>query len=283
MDDQGFPQRSIWLKFQPRKRHLAPAARTLYSQSNHRDSTKNCINLSWCVFFLVTSAVNISAQEVTRVSNQPQARALVSESLRYRMLSGTLEVGQVIVNIVNESGGEFIHIIESTSGLLERTTTLLVRQDSTLSPRASHTVRSNAGLSQEIQLQYEAGKVTGAIVQPKRLGGAKEVRASFLSQTQDYYIVPYFLRSCALQVNQVIKFPVYEALGNRVELARGWVVKLEEVEVAAGKFVCYRMEGFTGKLRWIFYFDKKFPHRLIKQKLPALHLETELFEVTPNT
>jgi hypothetical protein len=142
-------------------------------------------------------------------------------------------------------------------------------------------VRINAGLEQEIQLEYEAGQVLGAIVQPERLGGEKAVSAGLLPHTQDSYIVPYYLRSCALQVDQVIKFPVYEALHDRVELARGWVAKLEEVEAAAGKFVCYRVEGFTGRLRWIFYFDREFPRRLIKQKWPALSLETELIEVNP--
>ena len=203
--------------------------------------------------------------------------------MRYRLRAGTQEVGQISVNIRNHGEENFIQIVESASGLIERTTTLLVRKDSTLTPTASHTVMTNASLSQEIQLQYEANKVNGAILQPDRLGGAQEVSVSFNARTQDYYIVPYFLRSCALQVNAVIKFPVYEALRNRVELARGWVVAFEEIEVPLGKFVCYRVEGFTGRLRWILYFEKDFPHRLIRQKWPALHLESELVEITPGT
>lgn len=244
---------------------------------------KNCLKLSWCVFVLVTLAVNVFAQEQSDSAAQARAQALVSEAMRYRLRTGTQEVGQISVNIRNHGEEDFIQIVESASGLIERTTTLLVRKDSTLTPRASHTVMTNASLSQEIQLQYEANKVNGAILQSERLGGAQEVSVSFSASTQDYYIVPYFLRSCALQVNEVIKFPVYEALRNRVELARGWVVALEELEVPLGKFVCYRVEGFTGRLRWILYFEKDFPHRLIKQKWPALHLESELVEIAPGT
>lgn len=246
-------------------------------------ATSNCIKLSWCVFFLVTITVNVFAQETLDLYLPMSSQVLRSESLRYRMLSGVTEVGQITVNIINDHNDGLLQIVESTSGIFERTTTLLIRSDSTLSPLASHTVMTKESFSQEIQLQYATDKVSGAVLQPKGFGGTHEISTPLTTQTQDYYIVPYFLRSCALQVNKVIKFSVYEAVRNRVELARGWVVKLEEIEVPMGKFVCYRVEGFTGKLRWILYFDKEFPYRLIKQKLPALRIETELVEVTPNT
>jgi len=208
--------------------------------------------------------------------------ALINEVLRYRVITGTTEVGQITVNIVNKDDA-LLHIVESATGLFERTTALLVRKDSTLHPLASHTVMMKESYSQEIQLQYSYGNVSGEVFQPEKLGGRQRVSALLSAKTQDYYIVPYFLRSCALQVNEVIKFHVYEPLRNHVELARGWVVKLEEIEVPVGKFACYRVEGFTGKLRWILYFDKEFPHRLIKQKFPALRIETELLEVMPNS
>ncbi|MEK7727832.1 MAG: hypothetical protein AAB354_05420 [candidate division KSB1 bacterium] len=283
MDDQSFFLRRCQARNTIVKQPLRAAIPHCSLPNLGHASTKNCINLIWCVFLLVTAAVNISAQEIANLTVPDQTQVLVSESLRYRMLTGSLEVGRVTVNIVNESHDEFVHIVESVTGLIERTTTLLIKKDSILSSNSSYTIMSKASLTQEIQLQYESNTVSGTVVQPERSGGARKVNATFFSKTEDYYIVPYFLRSCVLQKNRVIKFPVYEALRNRVELARGWVVKLEEVEVPVGKFACYRLEGFTGNLRWILFFDKQFPHRLIKQQFPALYLQTELIEVTPNT
>lgn len=240
-----------------------------------------CIKLSWCVFVLVNFAVNIFAQESTTQLRELRTATLQNEVLRYRMVSGQEEVGQVTVNIINDTGSELLQIVESISGLLERTTSLIVRKDSTLQSVSSHTVMVKEKFFQEIQLQYESAKVSGRVLQSERLGGPREVNATLATKTQDYFIVPYVLRSCVLQMNTVFKFPVYDALRDRVELARGWVAKTEEVEVPAGKFYCYRMEGFTGKLRWILYFDTEFPHRLIKQKWPALQIESELCVVLP--
>ncbi len=282
MDDQSFCTHSA-----ETVAGRIPPPRTINASVLCRPCWRNtllpdCIKLSWCVFILVTLAVNIFAQENKRHSKPMHTAALINEALRYRMVTGTTEVGQITVNIVNKDDA-LLHIVESVSGLFERTTALLVRKDSTLQPLASHTVMMKESYSQEIQLQYSLGNVSGEVFQPEKLGGRQRVGALLAAKTQDYYIVPYFLRSCALQENEVIKFPVYEALRNQVELARGWVVKLEEIEVPVGKFACYRVEGFTGKLRWILYFDKEFPHRLIKQKFPALRIETELIEVMPNS
>ena len=282
MDDRSHCVFYLRSRMKPR-RHSSPRANSLrVAPFTNCSARKNCLNLSWCVFVLVTLAVNVFAQEQSEAATQARAQVLVSEAMRYRLRAGTQEVGQISVNIRNEGDDDFIQIMESASGLIERTTTLLVRKDSTLTPRASHTVMTNASLSQEIQLQYEANKVSGSVLQFDPLGSVQQVSAALSANTQDYYIVPYFLRSCALQVNEVIKFPVYEALRNRVELARGWVAGLEELEAPLGKFVCYRVEGFTGRLRWILYFEKDFPHRLIRQKWPALYLESELVEIKPN-
>lgn len=241
---------------------------------------KNCLNLSWCVFVLVTLPVNVPAQ-VTPPNSR--ANVLVSESLRYRMLSGTVAIGQVLIDIKNNDTEDFVYVVESATGLLERTTTLFLRKDSSLSSHASHTIITKSSLAQEIQLRYDAQQVQGSILRLDKSHEPRKIAAKFSARTEDYYIVPYFFRSCVLKENAVYQFPIYEASRNRVELARGWVVKLEEIEVPVGKFECYRLEGFTGKLRWISFFEKEFPHRLLKQKFPALYLETELVEIVPDT
>lgn len=272
MDDQSLHARLVYEKNVYLKQGLSFFAALCLS-------LKNCINLSFYVFVLVSSTVNVLAQEEQQ---NISTNALLDETLRYRMLSGTLEIGQLTVNITNEDSGKFVHVVESVTGLLERTTTLLLKKDSTLSSQASHTVITKSNITQEIQLQYDSRQVRGAVRRADRFEGTQEISATFVSKTQDYYIVPYFFRSCVLRESKVIKFPVYEAVRHRVELARGWVVKQEETEVPLGKFMCYRLEGYTGKLRWVLFFDKQFPHRLIKQQFPALYIEAELVEIMPN-
>lgn len=272
MDDQSLHARPVCEKNVYLKRGLSFFAAL-------RFPSKNCINLSFYVFVLVSSTVNVLAQGERQ---NLTANALVNETLRYRMLTGALEIGQLTVNITNEDSGDFVHVVESVSGLLERTTTLLLKKDSTLSSHTSHTVITKSNITQEIQLQYDSRQVRGAVRRADRFEGTQEISATFATKTQDYYIVPYFFRSCVLQESKVIKFPVYEAVRHRVELARGWVVKQEETEVPLGKFTCYRLEGYTGKLRWVLFFDKQFPHRLIKQQFPALYIEAELVEIIPD-
>ncbi len=286
MDEQSFSSFTIftgsstpWLfTYRKPKRFCKPTSR-----QNCRYLSFNCIKVSWCVFFLVTVPVNVFSQSTIKSLHISQPEVLVNEALRYRMLSGAIEVGEMLVNINHDPRAGVLHITESTSGLFERTTTLLLQKDSTLKVLASHTIMTKESFSQEIQLLYKGENITGTIVPPKTWGETRQINTPLSADVQDYYSVPYFLRSCALQVNQVIKFPIYEAVRNRAELARGWVVKLEEVETPVGKFTCYRVEGFTGKLRWILHFDKEFPHRLIKQKLPALSIEAELIAVAPTS
>ncbi len=280
MDDRSFLPRSCRGKntcVTPAQHHAKSRARTC---QNSPRFFANCLKLSWCVFVLVTPAVNVSAQESPK---SLAASALISESLRYRMLSGSIEIGQMLVDIENNDANGFVHIVESATGLFERTTTLFLHKDSVLSSHASHTIITKSSLAQEIQLQYDSLQVRGAILRLDKSNEGRRIFAKFSTRTEDYYIVPYYFRSCVLKENTVIQFPIYEAARNRVELARGWVVKLEEIEVPLGKIECYRLEGFTGKLRWISFFEKKFPHRLLKQKFPALYLETELVEIMPDS
>jgi hypothetical protein len=207
-----------------------------------------------------------------------QPHFLKDETLRYRLVSGKTVVGEVRLTIARATDG-VIHIIDSTSGLFERTTVLRLRDDATLAPLSSHGVVSRDSRVQEVRLRYEAGRVTGEWLQPASLGGNHEIALALEPGTHDLEAVPQLLRASDLIVGRVIAFPIYNALQNQIERARGWVVKLEEVQAPAGKFNCYRVEGFSGRLRWILFIAADFPRHVIKQILPGSDLMLELVEV----
>ena len=229
------------------------------------------------IFLLAVDHGDLQAQPPSaRVSFQPHF--LKDETLRYRLVSGKTVVGEVRLTIARAADG-VIHLIDSTSGLFERTTALRLRDDATLAPLSSHIVISRDSRVQEVRLRYEPGRVTGEWLQPAGLDGNHEIALALETGTHDLEVVPQLLRASDLIVGRVIAFPIYNALQNQIERVRGWVVKLEEVQAPAGKFNCYRVEGFSGKMRWILFIAADFPRHVIKQILPGSDLMLELVEV----
>ncbi len=224
------------------------------------------------------AALGAQTTPAPQIFFQPQA--LCDEVLRYRMISGKTVVGEMKVNLAHGESGEVIHVVESLSGLFERSTALALRNDSTLQPLSSTTVFSNSNRFHTVRLNYGADVVAGQIHQPVEYGGLQEIQQELAGGSHDFFAVPYLLRAHALAPNQAFIFPIFDFRQKKVDRARAWVAKKETVAAPAGEFACYRVEGFSGELRWIFLLEEKFPHRLVKQIFPALEIELELVEIT---
>jgi hypothetical protein len=209
---------------------------------------------------------------------QFQPGNLVAETLRYRLLTGTTEVGSATLTISRDHAAGIIHIVESISGLFEQTATLALRDDPTLQTLTSHTVISRDNHYHQFQLQYEhgGGRVTGEIRRPQEF---RIVDATLPAGAADIYAVAPLFRASSLTVGRIIQFPLFNALENETGLARAWIARLETVAVPAGSFECFRLEAFTGNARLILNIDTQFPHRIVRQIVPALDVKFELAAV----
>lgn len=207
------------------------------------------------------------------------AQLLVDDQLRYRTVSGHNVFGEAMVTITHDRAAGVIHVTEATTGLFARSTAFTLRADSTLGPVTSHTIVFDDELTREVRLRYDGRAVTGVVKRPEVLGGDVTINRRLSPGAADVYAVHYLLRTGRLAVGRTLTFPIFDAMENEETIARAWVVRTEEVSVPAGSFHCYRVEGFSGKARWILLLESTAPHRLIKQILPTAHLTFELVEV----
>jgi len=207
------------------------------------------------------------------------AQVLVDDQLRYRAVSGHNVFGEAMVTITHDRAAGVIHVTEATTGLFARSTTFTLRADSTLCPLTSQTIVFDDELTREVRLRYHGGAVTGVVKRPEALGGNVTINRRLSPGAADVYAVHYLLRTGGLAVGRTLTLPIFDAMENEETIARAWVVRTEEVSVPAGSFHCYRVEGFSGKTRWILLLESTAPHRLIKQILPTAHLTFELVEV----
>jgi hypothetical protein len=218
---------------------------------------------------------------ITPIHAQFDPARLIPETLRYRLQSGSAEVGSSTVTISHDNANGIIHIVESISGLFEQTAIVTIRNDTSLQPLASQAVFSRDNQYHDVQLHYSSDgqRVTGEVRRPPDFGGGCEVNATFPSAAADVYAAPHLLRASPLQVGKIIQFPLFNVLQNEKTLARAWVAKIETVSATAGRFECFRLESFLGNSRLILNVDTQFPHRIIRQILPELQVKFELAKV----
>ncbi|MDZ7343562.1 MAG: DUF3108 domain-containing protein [candidate division KSB1 bacterium] len=207
---------------------------------------------------------------------------LIPETLRYRMLSGSTEVGQSTVTIRHDSAAGMLHLVETISGLFEQTTTLSLRYDTTLQTLTSQTTLSRDSRQQQARLQYsdDGTRVTGEVQRPAEFGGQRAVDTELEAGTVDSYAVPYLLRCAPLAVGTNLSLPLFNGLKNEKGLARAWVARIEPVTVPAGQFECFRLEVYAGNTRLILNLATQFPHRIIRQIFPALDVKLELASIS---
>jgi hypothetical protein len=206
---------------------------------------------------------------------------LVAETLRYRLLTGSTEVGSATLTISRDPAAGIIHLVESISGLFEQTATLTLRDDPTLRTLTSHAVISRDNQYHQFQLQYDhsRNRVTGKIHRPREFGGNRVVDAALPAGAADIYAVAPLLRASSLAVGRTIQFSFFNALENETGLARAWIARLDTVAVPAGSFECFRLEAFAGNARLILDIDTQFPHRVIQQIMPSLDVKFELVAI----
>ncbi|MGH7491719.1 MAG: DUF3108 domain-containing protein [bacterium] len=265
---------------EPHYQHPISRPRSLYSHfcveklDGASSSMQTLINRLALLCLMLPCA--LLAQSPSDPDDRYQPQILIPETLRYRMVSGRTEVGEMTVDIARDQAAGMIHVIESVSGLFERSTVFTLRDDSRLQPVSSSTVFGREPRFHAVRLQYSETNLTGEIEQPVEYGGKRAINLALPPATHDYFAVPHLLRARRLQVDEAISFAIFDFRQQRIDLARAWVVKNETVTVPAGDFVCQRVEGFSGKLRWILLIDETFPHRLVKQTFPAMEIELEL-------
>ncbi|MDZ7269672.1 MAG: DUF3108 domain-containing protein [candidate division KSB1 bacterium] len=260
----------------------APVYLFTWCRRHRRDQWQTAAGI-WLARVILTAIIGPCAVGSAQSLPSPgpfHAQLLVDDQLRYRTVSGHNVFGETLVTIVHDRAAGVIHISEATRGLFARTTAFTLRADSTLQPLTSHTIVSDEDWTREAHLRYEDRTVNGMVKRPEALGGNLNIHRLLSSGVADVNAVPYLLRASRLAVGRTLTFPIFDALENEETLARAWVVRTEEVSVPAGSFHCYRVEGFSGKARWILLLESTAPHRLIKQILPAAHLSFELVEVS---
>jgi hypothetical protein len=203
---------------------------------------------------------------------------LQEETVNYRMVSAGKQIGVANVSIRGEAQNDIplIRIVQVISGAFNQTTEVLLRADSTLQPISSYTTITQANQIHAIRLNYKPGRVSGRMELPQALGGDRRIDEIISPGTVDFNAAEFVLRASDVKVGNTVTFPVYNPQqGGRLTF-RATVSRLEEIVVSAGTFRCRRVEVSTGQSRQLYFFDDKFPHRLILQKLTPLNVEIEL-------
>lgn len=239
-------------------------------------STKTSLAVTILVLLGVGSTSFCQSQAVFEARFQPEN--LTEEQLIYRVISGNVAIGELITSIVHDAGG-VITLNETTTGLYTQTTMIVVRDDATLQPLRSATTIPSEVRDQLVKVRYDYPQVRGHLDVPVAFGGTREVRTKLQDIRQDWYLIPYLLRASQLALRNYFAFPVYHPLTDSKIMARGWVMRIENVQVPAGEFECFRIDGYSGRQRWIIYLQTAFPQRLIKRVLPGLGVEYQLFSV----
>jgi hypothetical protein len=226
----------------------------------------------------IWTACILGAVAVSPVRAQFEPAKLVPETLRYRVLSGAVEVGSSTITITRDSVAGIIHIFESISGLFEQTAIITFRNDTGLQPLTTRVIISRDTQYHELQLRYDDNgrRVTGEVRRPPEFGGSRVIDLALPSGAADVYAAPHRFRAAPLVIGKTLQFPFFNALQNEEGVARAWVAKVEAVSVPAGNFECFRLEAFLGNSRLILNIDRQFPHRLIRQILPELEVKFEL-------
>jgi hypothetical protein len=228
----------------------------------------------WAFFVLLAVPINSGYAQLDPTK-------LIPETLHYRLLSGSVEVGSSIVTISRNPSNGMIHIVESISGLFEQTAIVAIRDDTSLQPLSSHIIISRDNKYHEAKLQYHenAQRVTGKVQRPAEFGGSRLIDTELLIGVVDIYAIPYFFRAAPLLVNRTLQIPFFNAMQNEKGLARAWISRLESITVPVGTFKCFRLEAFIGNSRLLLNYDTQFPHRLIRQIFPELEVKFELVKI----
>jgi hypothetical protein len=211
----------------------------------------------WAVLFLLVVSASAFAQF--------DPSRLKDEAANYRMLSAGKQIGVANVRIRREVENEIplIRIVQVISGAFNQTTEVLLRADSSLQAISSNTTVTQAGQMHTIRLNYAPERVKGRMELPQLLGGDRRIDEIIPPGTVDFNAAEFALRASDLDVGSTITY-------------RASVSRLEEIVVPAGTFRCRRVEVTTGQSRQLYFFDDKFPHRLILQKLAPSNLDIEL-------
>jgi hypothetical protein len=211
-------------------------------------------------------------------SAQFNPATLISETLRYRLLSGSVEVGSSTVTISRDNATGIIQFVESISGLFEQTAVVTIRDDTSLQPLHAHIIISRDNRDQELKLTYRDGgrSVSGEIQRQANWGGSRLVNAALANGTVDLYTIPHLFRASPLSVNKTFQFPFFNGFHTEKGMARAWVSRIETVVVPAGAFDSYRLETYVGNARLILNIAAKPPHRIVRQILPELEVKFEL-------
>ncbi len=210
---------------------------------------------------------------------------LNEETLNYGMMAAGKQIGVANVVIRRETQNDIslIRIVQAISGAFNQTSEIVLRADSTLRPISSTTTITRGDQVHAIRLNYTAHRVSGRMEIPPALGGDRRINEIVKPNTVDFNAAEFALRASDLQIGRAVAFPVYNPQQGGQLVCRATFSRLEEVTVPAGTFRCRRVEAVTGQTRQIYFFDDKFPHRLVLQKLQGLNVDIELLPIEPSS
>jgi hypothetical protein len=124
------------------------------------------------------------------------------------------------------------------------------------------------------ELSFAEGVAKGRVEGGKE--GGKDINVTLVKGAILKNSVELLIGTLPLEAGKSFKFPVLDAQSGTLENVTIEVLGEEDLMVPAGSYATYKVKVKSGDGEQMMYFQKKSPHWLVKQEVPAQGLNIEL-------
>lgn len=198
----------------------------------------------------------------------------------YQIYVGTTPIGKArfLVKPLTPAAEDTFQFTFQIEGIFNQKTqvTFLKRPD--LRPVHSVFESLKTGSSIYADYAYSPEQISGTLTRRGPVEKTQEIRLAAPDGVIDIGLLRYALSLLPLEPMKAVKFPIFDVRDGKVLKGRGWVSRIDEVEVPAGRFRCYRVELFAGSAQEISFIEIRPPHRLIRQLYPSQDVDVKLIQ-----
>ncbi len=200
--------------------------------------------------------------------------------LHYEIRVGTTPIGEAAWIVqASDSGadtGDTLVFKWQMDGLLQQNLEVGLLRTPVLRPLWSRFDSRRGNIRTLAVTRYRQGWAEGYYESLPSRRGKIHFRAAVPDTVVDIAMTRLAITLSPLQVGRGLRLRIFDVRKGRLVRAKGWVSRLVDVEVPAGRFRCYRLELFTGLAQEIDFIEARPPHRLVRQLLPAVDVDIRL-------
>lgn len=205
---------------------------------------------------------------------------LAPDVRQYEVRVGNTQVGHAtwILSRVDSGDGRLWRFQWQLQGMFNQESRVLFRQEPFLTPLVSEFESQRGKLHTRVRVNYSDSLARGTLSDAGRSDKVQAFTAPMAPGLVDIGLLPLVVSHLPLQVGSPVDFPLLDVRKGRLVRGRGFVSRVVDVDVPAGRFRCYRLELFAGMAREVDFIEVRPPHRLVRQLYPAVDVEVRLLK-----